>query len=546
MWRTTTTTRSRKGTQIIQTLENLTWSPPVPLTYGAPLTSAQLNATANVPGDFVYTPGLGTTLPVEANKVTVVFTPTDSYDYKILTNNITVTVNAVAVTIASGLAANNKVYDGTTTATLSSNSVVLNGVLAGDAVNVSLTTNGYLASFGSAAAGNGKTVTVSGLGLSGSAAHNYTLTAPSFGASITAKPLTMSGLSVASSRAYDGTKTAAVTGSPVLQGTEADGSGTSADGKPYSGDAVNVSGTPTGTYNSKDVVAATTVNFGGLFLSGAQAGNYSLTIEGGVAAAITTAALSVTANNDAKTYGQTKSYGAGSAAFASAGLKNSETIGSVTITANGGTAATAGVVGSPYTLTPSAATGGTFTPGNYNITYVAGHLTVNQTPLIVSATAEGKTYGQSVTYTSGNPNFHSIGLQNSETIGSVTMAVAGNGGAPAASVAASPYTLTPSAATGGTFVAGNYNITYATGDLNVSPAALTVTANGQTKQHGQTLAFGAGSTLFTSAGLKNSETIGSVTLSVNNNGGAAAAAIGKYHHAQRGRGRDFCSGKLQH
>jgi len=47
----------------------------------------------------------------------------------------------------------------------------------------------------------------------------------------------------------------------------------------------------------------------------------------------------------------------------------------VTLTASGGTAATA-PTGS-YTLTPSAATDGTFNAANYNITYATGTLTVN-------------------------------------------------------------------------------------------------------------------------------------------------------------------------
>ena len=50
------------------------------------------------------------------------------------------------------------------------------------------------------------------------------------------------------------------------------------------------------------------------------------------------APLTITASNDSKTYGQTKSYGTGQTTFTSSGLKNSETIGSVTITASGGTA----------------------------------------------------------------------------------------------------------------------------------------------------------------------------------------------------------------
>jgi hypothetical protein len=88
------------------------------------------------------------------------------------------------------------------------------------------------------------------------------------------------------------------------------------------------------------------------------------------------ASLNITANNVTKVYGQTSSYGSGSTAFTSSGLQNGESIGSVTITASGGTAAT-DPVGS-YTLMPGAATGGTFTPGNYNITYHAGTLQVVQ------------------------------------------------------------------------------------------------------------------------------------------------------------------------
>jgi hypothetical protein len=75
-----------------------------------------------------------------------------------------------------------------------------------------------------------------------------------------------------------------------------------------------------------------------------------------------------------------------------------------------------------------------------------------------------------VGFGSGSTLFTSVGLQNEETIGSVTLAVSGNGGAATASVAGSPYTIMPSAATGGTFMAGNYMISYANGLLTVMEA----------------------------------------------------------------------------
>ena len=69
-------------------------------------------------------------------------------------------ITSKALTVSSGLTANNKVYDGGTSATISSNNVVLAGVVGADVV--SLLTNGYGASFASAGVGNGIAVTVSG------------------------------------------------------------------------------------------------------------------------------------------------------------------------------------------------------------------------------------------------------------------------------------------------------------------------------------------------------------------------------------------------
>ncbi len=81
--------------------------------------------------------------------------------------------------------------------------------------------------------------------------------------------------------------------------------------------------------------------------------------------------LTVTANNVLKTYGQTPIL----TAFTTVGLMNSETVGSVTETSSG-TAVDARAGVSTYAITPSNATGGTFTPSNYTITYVNGTMTV--------------------------------------------------------------------------------------------------------------------------------------------------------------------------
>jgi hypothetical protein len=82
------------------------------------------------------------------------------------------------VTVVSGLSVDNKVYDGTTAATLVSNSVVLAGVAAIDVGSVSLVTNGSVATFTTNRAGASIPVTISGLTLIGDGITNYTLIQP--------------------------------------------------------------------------------------------------------------------------------------------------------------------------------------------------------------------------------------------------------------------------------------------------------------------------------------------------------------------------------
>jgi hypothetical protein len=116
-------------------------------------------------------------------------------------NGLSANITAQGVTISSGMTANSKVYDGTTAAMIASNTVVLSGVVAGDVGNVSLSTNGYVASFASADVGNGIAVTVSGLSLTGSASTNYALSAPeALQADIT--PATLTVTANDSSRTY--------------------------------------------------------------------------------------------------------------------------------------------------------------------------------------------------------------------------------------------------------------------------------------------------------------------------------------------------------
>ena len=171
-----------------------------------------------------------------------------------------------------------------------------------------------------------------------------------------------------------------------------------------------------------------------------------------------------------------------------------------------GAPATAGVVGSPYAITPSAATGGSFDIANYTPTYVAGALTVTAAPLTITADDGTKVYGD--VFGLVGTAFTSSGLKNGETIGPVSLTSLG---APAtAGVVGSPYAITPSAATGGGFDIANYTPTYVDGALTVLPRPLLITADNGTKLYGDV--FGFTGTEFISSGLQNGETIGSVSL----------------------------------
>ena len=62
----------------------LTWANPADITDGTSLSATQLNATANVPGTFTYTPAAGTVLaPGQHQALGVVFSPTDTTNYNV-------------------------------------------------------------------------------------------------------------------------------------------------------------------------------------------------------------------------------------------------------------------------------------------------------------------------------------------------------------------------------------------------------------------------------------------------------------------------------
>jgi len=70
----------------------INWSTPAAITYGAALSSAQLNATANIPGTYTYSPPSGATLNAGSHTLSVSFTPNDTANYNNATASVTLQV----------------------------------------------------------------------------------------------------------------------------------------------------------------------------------------------------------------------------------------------------------------------------------------------------------------------------------------------------------------------------------------------------------------------------------------------------------------------
>ena len=69
------------------------WSTPAPITYGTPLSAAQLTATASVPGSFLYTPTAGAVLSAGFGRpLQVTFSPADSASYTTVTRTVFIDV----------------------------------------------------------------------------------------------------------------------------------------------------------------------------------------------------------------------------------------------------------------------------------------------------------------------------------------------------------------------------------------------------------------------------------------------------------------------
>lgn len=281
-----------------------------------------------------------------------------------------------APVLLSGLLANNKVYDGTSAATLNLGNASIYGVISGDSGNVTLDTAGGAGTFAQANAGNGIAVSVSGFTLTGTKANDYQLIAPTdLSANIAPKALTITGIS-ANNKVYDGTTADTLNvGGAALNGI-------------VGGDSVSLlTGSATGTFGQSDAGHNLSVAASGLSLTGSAAGNYTVVQPTGLSADITPRLLNVSfSGSPAKIYDGTDNATLSSGDFTVGNVVAGESVQvaqspAVYASANAGTN-----IGLSATLQPSDFTVGAGTKlSNYTFnSTVTGTGTINPAPLVLS------------------------------------------------------------------------------------------------------------------------------------------------------------------
>ncbi|WP_163382550.1 MBG domain-containing protein, partial [Cyclobacterium sp. SYSU L10401] len=213
-------------------------------------------------------------------------------------------------------------------------------------------------------------------------------------------------------------------------------------------------------------------------LTGGSDANYDISLVTGELE-VTPAALTITADDKSKVYGEANP----SLTFSYSGLVNGDT----EVSEEPGISTTATASSNVGTY-PIALTGGS--DANYDISLVAGELEVTQAALTISADDKSKVYGEA------NPSltFTYTGLVNEDT------EVSEEPGISTTATASSNVGTYPVTLTGGSDA--NYDISLVAGELEVTQAALTITADDKSKVYGEANP----SLTFTYTGLVNGDT----------------------------------------
>jgi hypothetical protein len=284
--------------------------------------------------------------------------------------------------------------------------------------------------------------------VAGMSSTNYTF-APFDGTlTVNRAPIAVNGLTV-TGKVYDATTTAAINTS----------------GATYSGllagdvVSVNISGADFASANA----GTHAVNLSSS-LSGAQSNNYTLTPAGSLSGTITPAPLTITANDQAKTYD-----GLGhTAGVTYAGFVGGQNAGALTGTLNlagvsnydGVTVYNGAVTPGSYDVTPAG-----LSSANYAISYNTGLLTIDPAPLTVTARSATKVL-DNLPYRGGN-GVDFAGFVNGENQSALSGAVTYSGTSQNATRVGT-FNILP-----GGLTSTNYDISFVAGRLTITPKPAT-------------------------------------------------------------------------
>ena len=320
---------------------------------------------------------VGTGKPVAVSGLTI--DGAQAFDYALVQPTTTANITQAMLTV-SGITAENKVYDATTTATLLGlGTAILNGRQSGDAVD--LITTEATGTFATKDVGTTISVAVSGLAINGAQAFDYALTPTTTTAKITAATLVAS-LTGTVQKTYDGTIIATLApGDFTLSGV-------------FAGDSVAPNDPISGIYDNKNVGMGKTVSVADLTLTGSAADDYQLSSNSisGAVGEIDSATLTITANNETKVYGAALP---SPLTFTLSGFVDGDNAKVVSGNPDLSTTVTASSVVGSYPITVADA--GTLNAANYDFpagNFVNGTLAVTQaSPSIIWASPGEITFG---------------------------------------------------------------------------------------------------------------------------------------------------------
>jgi len=292
---------------------------------------------------------------------TVIYSLTGTGSFDPVTN-IATELTVTKATVTANITVQNKTYDGTTNATLVSDS--LSGVVAGDSVSLSVGVPTFVSKNANPAA-----VATATASISGPQVAFYQLASTTTTTTATIAPIALTVTATPNTKNYDGTTFAAAI--PVITSGSLVGTDTA---------------TWSETYDTKNVGANKTLIPAGIIIDGNGGNNYAVTLVTNTAGVITARAITVTAQPNTKVYDGTTS--ASTAPTVTSGsLQGTDTVGLTEVygTRN---------VGTGLTLFPTGAVNDGNNGNNYTVTLVpinAGVITIRL--IVVTAVAGTSIYG---------------------------------------------------------------------------------------------------------------------------------------------------------